>query len=147
MNWVGIFRATEDIFYSIGGGNIPIRKHNVIQGCYPKLGKYPENKWTGLVLKDEMPYVINPDKGYVVSANNFMTSTNVLHGTSHSFTYTGRSTRIHELLEEALARTGNKVTAADMQQMQKDVVDVQAKMSLDDMVYCAKQGLRVLNPA
>jgi acyl-homoserine lactone acylase PvdQ len=66
------------------------------------VGRYLENKWTGLVPKEEMPYVINPDKLFVVSANNFMTSTNVLHGTSHSFTYTGRSTRINELLEQAL---------------------------------------------
>jgi hypothetical protein len=61
-----------------------------------------------------MPFVINPDKGYVISANNFMTSSNVLHGTSQSFTYTGRSTRIDELIEEALLRTGNKIQPQDM---------------------------------
>lgn len=91
-----------------------------------------------------MPYVINPDKGYVISANNFMTSSNVLHGTSHAFTYTGRSTRITELIEEALARTGNQIQLSDMQAIQTDVIDVQAKLVLSDMLHCAQEGANVL---
>jgi len=61
-----------------------------------------------------MPYVINPEKGFIVTSNNFMTSSNVLHGTTHAFTYTGRSTRITELIEQAAERTGNKIRPSDM---------------------------------
>ena len=71
---------TGDIMYFVGGGLIPSRKHNVIQGVYPKKGKVYDNKWTGMVPNEEMPYIINPSSGYIVSANNHMSSDNVKHG-------------------------------------------------------------------
>lgn len=144
VNWIGIQRQTKDIFYSMGGGNIPLRS-SVATGAYPKVGKLAQNKWKGLIPHDEMPYVINPDRGYVVSANNFMTSDNVTHGIGHTFTYTGRSTRIYELIDEALERTGNKLTAKDMVSMQTDVVDVYAKHVLANMLYCAYGGMQTLS--
>lgn len=54
--------------------------------------------------------MINPKCGYIVSANNHMTSANVKHGVSLAFTFPGRKTRITELIEEAFKQTGNKVT-------------------------------------
>jgi len=146
LNWVAIYLPKNDILYSLVGGLIPTRQNNLIQGSYPKIGKLAANKWLGLVPKNEMPYVINPDRGYVVSANNFVSSSNVLHGISHTFTYTGRSSRINELLWEAIKRTGGKVTPLDMEKIQTDVVDIQARMSYEDIVYCAKLGKSVLAP-
>jgi hypothetical protein len=43
-----------------------------------------------------------------------MSSTNVKHGLSQAFTFPGRKTRITELLEEAKARTENKITVRDL---------------------------------
>ena len=126
--------------YFPGGGLIPIRKHEYVQGVYPKIGKMDDNKWTGLVPHDEMPYVINPECGYIVSANNHMSSDNVKHGIGQAFTFPGRKTRISELLDDAFARTDNKVTVRDMQLMQTDVLDVQARYSVSDMLYCVEKA-------
>ena len=71
---------TGDIMYFVGGGLIPSRKHSVVQGVYPKQGKIDVNKWTGMVPNEEMPYMTNPSSGYIVSANNHMSSDNVKHG-------------------------------------------------------------------
>ena len=113
-NAVFLLEKHGDILYFQGGGILPIRKHNVVQGVYPKIGSNPDNKWQGRILHDELPYVINPACGYIVSANNHMSSTNVKHGLSQAFTFPGRKTRITELLEEAKARTENKITVRDL---------------------------------
>jgi acyl-homoserine lactone acylase PvdQ len=55
----------------------PIRKHNVIGGAYPKKGNLAENAWLGFVSPSELPYAINPEKGYIVNSNNMITSENV----------------------------------------------------------------------
>lgn len=121
-----------------------MRRYNVIQGVYPKVGKMQENKWTGIIHHSELPYVINPSSGYIVSANNHMSSDNVKHGITQCFAFTGRKTRISEMIEEAFARTNNQVTVRDMQLMQTDVLDVQARESLIDMLYCADQATLAL---
>lgn len=124
--------------YFQGGGIIPRRKNNVASGAYPKIGKNPDNKWQGRIPLDEMPFLINPQSGYIVSTNNFVTSPNVKHGVSHAFTFTGRQTAISEMIEELFEKTENKVSHYHMAKMQTDVLDVQAKASTPDMLYCVE---------
>jgi acyl-homoserine lactone acylase PvdQ len=135
-----ITEKTGEIAYFQGGGNLPIRGNNVASGVYPKLGWKPQNKWQGRIPHDDMPYMINPKSGYIASSNNFMTSENVKHGISYAFTYTGRKTVISELIEQAFERTGNKVTAEDMKDIQTNVLDVQARASTRDMLYCVEKA-------
>jgi len=71
----------------------PIRKHNVIQGAYPKKGHLKANSWTGFVPLQKLPHVVNPSKGYINSANNFITSKNAEHGISHAFAFQHRALR------------------------------------------------------
>jgi penicillin G amidase len=82
VNNIYIFQNTNDIFYFQGGGVLPRRENNVAQGVYPKKGWLPQNKWNGRIPHEEMPFMVNPKSGYIVSTNNFMTSTNVKHGIS-----------------------------------------------------------------
>ena len=77
---------TGDIGYTINL-KFPVRKHNVVHGAYPKKGHLIENSWKGFVPKHELPYVVNPETGYIVSANNFITSQNSKHGISHAFSF------------------------------------------------------------
>lgn len=91
--------ANGDIGY-VTAGKFPIRQHNVGQGAYTKIGHLDDNQWLGIVPASEHPYVINPTKGYIVSANNMITSSNVEHGISHSFIFQHRTSRISELLEQ-----------------------------------------------
>lgn len=80
-------------------GLFPKRKHNVVQGVYAKLASKKENLWTGIIDASDLPYLVNPEKGYIVSTNQFMTSHQTDYGVSHAFTYNHRAVRIGELLE------------------------------------------------
>jgi penicillin amidase len=95
----------------------------VIQGTFVKKGAMDVNVWKGLVPADEVPYVVNPDKGFVVSANNMMASDKCPHGISHALVFYHRAARIHEILAEK-TRDGKKVNVKDMHQMQFDLVDI-----------------------
>ena len=95
--------------------------------------------WDGFVPNQDLPYVINPDAGYLVSSNNFVTSSNVKHGVSHSFGFTHRAQRVTEMIEETLLK-GNKFDSTRMKQMQVDLVDIQARESLKDMIECVMSG-------
>lgn len=58
-------------------GRHPIRQTGTVkQGAYPKKGWKNRNVWEGLIPRNELPYVINPEKGYLVSGNNIPTSVN-----------------------------------------------------------------------
>lgn len=72
-----------------------------------------ENQWTKIIENEELPYVLNPKSGYIISANNFAQSESGIHGISYSFTYQHRFVRIRELLEEKI-RTKKKLNAKDM---------------------------------
>lgn len=67
--------SNGDIGYKMTG-SFPIRKYKVHQGVYPKKGWLKDNQWLGLVPNEELPYLLNPKQGYIVSANNLITSSN-----------------------------------------------------------------------
>jgi len=69
------------------------------------------------VPPEELPYVVNPKSGYIVSANNFITSENAKNGISHSFAFITRAIRITEMLDDEI-QAGHKLTVQDMQKMQ-----------------------------
>lgn len=79
-----------------------------------------DNLWLGQVPLSEMPHVVNPSKGYVVNANNFITSSNVKHGISLSAAFIHRKVRISEMIEAL----NGKATEADMKAIQLDLLDV-----------------------
>ena len=58
--------------------------------------------WAGLLSSDDLPYVINPEKGYLVNTNNRITSEHNEHGVSHAFSMTHRAVRISELLDQMI---------------------------------------------
>ena len=75
------FIATDfgDIAYASVGLN-PTR--NVMETSYTKHGNRKESVWTGILKSSDLPYVVNPDKGYLVSTNNFVGSSRMKHGKS-----------------------------------------------------------------
>jgi acyl-homoserine lactone acylase PvdQ len=51
--------------------NIPIRKNSKpYSGCRVLDGTTSENDWIGFVKPSDLPRVINPKKGFIVTANN-----------------------------------------------------------------------------
>ena len=79
-------------------GVFPRRQYKVVQGVYAKDATKRENVWTGLLTSDDLPYVVNPEKGYLVNSNNRMSSERDEHGISHAFSFSYRASRISELL-------------------------------------------------
>lgn len=65
-----------NLAYADTGGNIgwqlagqaPVRRKG--DGMVPRLGADPEAGWEGMVAFDRMPWVENPEEGFVASANN-----------------------------------------------------------------------------
>lgn len=72
----------------------PISHH----GCYVLDGTTSEFDWDGLKDLKENPYVINPKKGYVVTANNRQYPDNVDSDFGTVTISTGRAQRIDELI-------------------------------------------------
>ena len=75
----------------------------MVQGVYAKLASKPENMWTGILTSEDLPFVVNPVKGYIVSTNNRIASHRMKHGLSHSLFFNHRTVRISELLENLIA--------------------------------------------
>ena len=87
-----------DIGYHLTG-LFPKRKYNVAQGVYPKKGWLLENLWEGYVDPKEHPRMYNPEKGFIVSANNFVATKNAKHGVTHAFSFTHRFIRLNEMFD------------------------------------------------
>lgn len=84
--------SNGDIGYKMTG-SFPLRKYNVGFGTYPKKGWMKENQWDGIIPNEELPKLVNPERGYVISTNNLVTSKHIKHGISHAFSFPHRFLR------------------------------------------------------
>jgi penicillin amidase len=101
-------------------GFIPIRTKGM--GFIPAPGWTDEYEWTGSIPYDELPYLYNPPKGYIVTANNPVVSDSYpyLIGTTYSQGY--RAKRIVDMIE---ADTDG-ISVEDMKNMQGDDLNLSA---------------------
>jgi penicillin amidase len=79
-------------------GIIPLRKRGF--GLVPAPGWTDDYEWIGTVPFNELPVVYNPDKGYIVTANNPIVSRNYPYLLGTSFAYGFRARRITEMIEQ-----------------------------------------------
>ncbi len=98
-------------------GRFPIRARG--SGLAPVPGWNDDYEWQGYVPFDQLPFVYNPDKGYIVTANNPITSLNYPHPVGSDFAYGFRARRISEMIE---ADTDG-ITAEDIAAMHGDSFD------------------------
>lgn len=80
-------------------GNIPIRKNG--DGTLPVPGWTDQFEWTGTIPFDQLPSVYNPDKGYIVTANNAVVGTNYPFLITRDWNYGYRANRIVDMLTNA----------------------------------------------
>jgi penicillin amidase len=80
-------------------GDVPIRKKG--NGTLPVPGWTGEYDWTGYVPFEELPYTLNPEEGYIVSANNQIVGADYDHFLSADWDYGFRATRITQMLQNA----------------------------------------------
>lgn len=108
-------------------------------GAFIKNGSDPQNDWLGYIPNHQKMHVIDPRKGYVISANNKFASDNYVYQFSVTQTYnTGRISRIESIVEKKL-QSGEKFTEQDMMAMQLDTQDYFAVLIIPKMVQLYKQ--------
>ncbi|MEV6179738.1 penicillin acylase family protein [Streptomyces sp. NPDC052015] len=134
-----IYADTENhIGYQLPG-KIPTRAKG-IDGSIPSPGWDSKYKWTGYIDFDELPYEYDPERGYIVTANQAVVDPEKYPYTlTTDWGYGTRSERITDLIE-LKTRNGGKISTDDMRQMQLDndsqiarlVVPALLKINLDD---------------
>lgn len=106
----------------IGAGKIPLRRRG--DGSVPVSGADSSYGWIGYIAADEMPQYFNPKEGYLINANNSIASEDYQYFISQGFAPGYRARRIEELIKLKSSQSGNKLTVADMQEIQADVKDL-----------------------
>jgi penicillin amidase len=132
-NWV-YADADGNIGYQLVG-SIPVRKKG--RGLLPVPGWTDDYGWRDNIPYDEMPRLLNPTSGYVVTANNAVTPDDYPYLISTRFAPPYRASRIEELI-----RAKDKVSADDMTQIQMDVHSKQGERLRDIFVAACEKHPR-----
>lgn len=88
----------------------------------PLAGWESDNEWNGFIPFDELPSVVNPEKGYIATANNKIVGEDYPYHLSNVWASPYRYERIEEMLEEK-----DDFSVDDMAQMQMDEKNLQAR--------------------
>ncbi|GAA1948504.1 penicillin acylase family protein [Agromyces allii] len=102
-------------------GAVPIRASG--DGTLPQPGWTSDVGWTGEVAFDDLPNVLNPPRGYLVTANNAVVNGGPFLTADWDYGY--RATAIEQLLKERID-AGEKLTADDFTRIQLDTSDANA---------------------
>ena len=103
----------------MGAGNIPVRAKG--DGQLPVVGNTGEYQWTGYIPFADWAQSYNPEKGYIVSANNKMVDDDYPYHISNDWAPADRANRIEQLIKQGL-ETDKTLSLDYMQNMQGDTV-------------------------
>ncbi|MGW0842514.1 penicillin acylase family protein [Streptomyces sp. NPDC002787] len=98
-------------------GKIPTRGKG--DGSVPAPGWDSAYRWTGYIDQDELPYEYDPERGYIVTANQAVVDEKYPHTLTTDWGYGTRAQRITSLIESKI-KGGGKISTDDMRQMQMD---------------------------
>lgn len=123
----GFLGPAQNIVYADAAGHIgyratglvPIRKKGD-DGSLPVDGNDPSNDWQGFVSQAEMPRVLDPSKGYLVTANQRLLGSGFPYSVATRWASPVRAKRIAELIEAA-----GKLDHAGAERIQMDVVSLE----------------------
>jgi penicillin amidase len=109
-------------------GRIPVRAKGH-DGTMPAPGWDPKYRWEkDPVPFDELPYEQDPQRGYIVTANQAVIDAEKYpHALTRDWGYGSRSQRINDLIEMKI-KDGGKISTDDMRTMQMDNSSEIAKM-------------------
>ncbi|MCD5322436.1 MULTISPECIES: penicillin acylase family protein [Pontibacillus] len=116
-----VFASKDGTIAYKANGKIPIYKEGE-DALLPLEGWEKENDWNGFIPFDELPTVINPDKGFIATANNKVIGEEYPYHLSNNWAQPYRYKRIEEVLEKT-----KNATAEDMKKLQMDQMNLQAK--------------------
>lgn len=122
---------SENIVFADRAGNIgehstglaPLRKNFTGLLPLPTNGQF---EWAGFIPNSELPHSYNPARGFIASANQKMIPDGYPYAVGFEWAPPARFNRIEEVLGEA-ARASRKLTVADSQALQADVVSLPAR--------------------
>jgi penicillin amidase len=97
-------------------GLIPVRKDG--NGLVPVPGWTGEYEWTGWIPYEQLPAMLNPDSGYIVTANNAIVDQEYSNLLALYWDNGDRGQRIIDLLEQAI--DSGDVNADDIAEIQFD---------------------------
>lgn len=97
-------------------GSLPIRQHG--QGRVPMDGASGDNDWVGIIPKEKMPLAINPDEGFIMSANGRPASISYPFYLGYQWDPSSRTRRIVDMLSAA-----SDLTYESMGKIQNDAHD------------------------
>lgn len=120
----------------LGIGHIPLRAKG--NGNVPVPGWLPEYKWQGSVPQSEMPHSFNPQKGYLLSANNKAVGTEYPYFITQDWAEPERAERIEQLLLSKFTNS-QKLSLKDHEMMQADLLDLQVLKMLPELTGLESQ--------
>jgi penicillin amidase len=106
----------------------PIRR--AWDGTVPVPGWTAEHEWEGFVPFEELPYAVDPEGGYLVTANDRIHAEDYPHVIGHDFHAPGRAARITEMLE-----TRSDHTVDTCRAIQSDTVSLVARELLSRLSF------------
>ncbi|MFC8494824.1 penicillin acylase family protein [Streptomyces sp. NPDC057235] len=113
-----IYADTEGNIGYQSPGKIPQRAKG--DGALPAPGWDSSYKWKGYIPFEELPYEYNPERGYIVTANQAVIDPkNYSALLTKDWGYGSRSQRINDLIESK-TKDGGKISPDDMRTMQTD---------------------------
>lgn len=124
-------------------GAIPIRSRG--DGRWPVAGWDGKHEWTGYIPFDELPHELNPDEGFIVTANNQVVDDEYPYLIGADFAPGYRSARIRTLLKQK-----DQLSVADMTRIQMDAYSANAALLVPRLLRIplgdrfARQGRDVL---
>ncbi len=116
-----VFASLDGTIAMKANGKIPIYEDSA-DALLPLPGWEEKYVLDEYIPFDELPKVVNPEKGFIATANNKMVSDNYPYHISNVWAQPYRYERIHEVLEE-----NDALTVEDMQALQMDDVNLQAR--------------------
>ncbi|AOV09052.1 penicillin acylase family protein [Sporosarcina ureilytica] len=122
-----VFAAKDGTIAYKANGRIPIRKKG--NGELPVPGDSSEYGWEGYIPYDELPRVVNPEEGFIATANNEVIGDEYPYHITEFWAQPYRYERIAEVLNE-----GDNFTAEDMMALQMDQKNLYAREFLGDML-------------
>lgn len=115
-----VFAAQDGTIAYKANGRIPLRKQG--EGQLPVPGDSSEYGWIGYVPYDELPTLVNPEEGFIATANNEVIDDSYPYHITKLWAQPYRYIRIAEVLSE-----GDQFTVDDMMALQMDQKNVYAK--------------------
>lgn len=135
-----VFASTDGTIAHKANGIIPIRKQGT--GLLPVPGDSSEYGWEGFIPFDELPTVINPEEGYIVTANNEIVGEAYPYHISNVWAQLYRHDRIVDMIKTPIydEETNEllKLGIGEIRGMQMDKKNLRAEQFLPELLAIIK---------